>query len=52
MYSIKSDSFALGVIIYYLIVKSFPHSGKDIPALMQTLKEKELDFSKLEFLQT
>jgi len=38
MYSIKSDSFALGVIIYYLIARGFPHKGKDIPSLMQGLK--------------
>jgi hypothetical protein len=38
MYSIKSDSFALGIIAYYLIARGFPQTGKDIPSLMQGLK--------------
>ena len=47
MYSIKSDSYALGVMIYYLIYQQFPYNGKDIPRIVKSIKSKELDFSKV-----
>jgi serine/threonine protein kinase len=28
-YSTKSDSFALGVLIYYLVTRRFPWKGKN-----------------------
>ena len=39
MYSIKSDSFALGIIIYYLIFRQFPFGGKDIPSIIKSIQE-------------
>ena len=50
MYSIKSDSFAFGVMIYYLIFKEYPFAGKDVPSLIKALKAKELDVTKLDHL--
>ena len=38
MYSIKSDSFALGVIIFSLIFKKFPFEGKDIPTIVKSIQ--------------
>ena len=46
MYSIKSDSFALGVIIFLLIFKQFPFEGKDIPNIMKNIKKNEPNCSK------
>lgn len=51
MYSIKSDSFSLGVIIYYLICKKFPYHAKDVLRLIKFAKEKEADFDQFEYLQ-
>ncbi len=50
MYSIKSDSYSLGVIIYYLITKTFPYHGKDVSRLIKCTQEKEADFKKFETL--
>ncbi len=35
MYSAKSDSFALGVIIYFLILKEFPWEGSSLSKLIK-----------------
>jgi len=38
MYSAKSDSFSLGVIIYYLISKEFPWNGNSLNKLIKNYK--------------
>lgn len=50
MYSIKSDSYSLGVMIYYLISRKFPYHGKDVHKLIKHTKAKEADFRKFETL--
>jgi hypothetical protein len=50
MYSAKSDSFALGIIIYYLIFKEFPWHGSSLPKLIENYKKNEIDFSKFSLL--
>ncbi len=50
MYSAKSDSFALGIIIYNLIFKDFPWHGSSLPKLVESYKNTEIDFSKFQLL--
>lgn len=51
MYSIKSDSFSLGVMIYYLISRKFPYHAKDVVRLIESTKAQEADFRPFEYLQ-
>jgi serine/threonine protein kinase len=50
MYSAKSDSFALGVIIYFLITKEFPWEGSSLSSLIRKCKEKKIDWGRFRLL--
>jgi serine/threonine protein kinase len=50
MYSAKSDSFALGVIIYFLILKEFPWQGSTLAKLVRRCKERKIDWSRFQLL--
>jgi serine/threonine protein kinase len=52
MYSAKSDSFALGVIIYFLITKEYPWEGTSLNKLIRNCKERCIDWNKFELLPT
>lgn len=41
VYSTKSDSFALGVLLYYITSKKFPWRGKTKTELVQNYKHKK-----------
>jgi serine/threonine protein kinase len=41
VYSSKSDSFALGVMLYYLASKKFPWRGKTKAELINNYKKKK-----------
>lgn len=46
MYSAKSDSFALGVIIYYLIFREMPWSGNNLSQLIHSHKQTVIDWDR------
>lgn len=41
LYSSKTDSFALGVLLYFLVAKRFPWKGKNKNDLVDNLKKKK-----------
>jgi serine/threonine protein kinase len=49
-YSTKSDSFAVGVLIYFLISKRFPWKGKDQANLISSKTHKKLKKSVIDHL--
>ena len=51
MYSAKSDSFALGIIIYFLIFREFPWNGSNLAKLMEDEAPFSLSNYRLLFLQ-
>ena len=50
MYSAKSDSFALGVIIFSLILGETPWSGSSLSQLIHSVKHTKIDWSRFELL--
>jgi serine/threonine protein kinase len=50
MYSAKSDSFALGVLIYFLICGEYPWEGGSLGKLMRNYKERQVDWSSFSLL--
>lgn len=50
MYSAKNDSFALGIIIYFLIFKEYPWHGSNITELIKDCKGRDIDWKLFEFL--
>jgi serine/threonine protein kinase len=50
MYSAKSDSFALGVIIFSLILGETPWSGSNLAQLIHSVKNVAVDWSRFDFL--
>jgi serine/threonine protein kinase len=50
MYSIKSDSYALGVLIYYLIFKDYPFTGKDVSELASNIHKMQPNFTRNSFI--
>ncbi len=50
MYSAKSDSFALGIIIYFLLFKEFPWHGSNTAELIKNYKDKDIDWTSFQFL--
>lgn len=47
MYSAKTDSFALGVIIYNLIMKEYPYVGESLSKLIKNHKTRAINWKKL-----
>jgi serine/threonine protein kinase len=46
MYSAKSDSFALGVIIFSLILGEAPWRGHNLAQLVHSLKNSTVDWGR------
>lgn len=50
IYSSKSDSFALGVLLYYISSKKFPWKGKSKAELIENYEHKKYNKGRISFL--